>query len=97
MKNNTSLLLVMGVMPLLFGCSSAEERRNAAIDMFQSASGTLTDVKGQVDSMVNMGKSVTEGVGDMVEDAQKRMNQVQSGVNLLLEGKEMIDAGVSGE
>ena len=88
------MFLLMGIMPLLFGCSSVEERRAAAIDMFQSASGALTDVKGQVDSVVNMGKSVTDGVTDMVEDAQKRINQVQSGVHLLLEGKEMIESGV---
>lgn len=94
MKSKASLFLLMGIMPLLFGCSSAEERRAAAIDMFQSASGTLTDVKEQVDSVVNMGKSVTDGVEDMVEDAQKRINQVQSGVDLLLQGKELIESGV---
>ena len=44
-----------------------------------------------------MGKSVTDGVTDMVEDAQKRINQVQSGVNMLLQGKELIESGVTGE
>lgn len=92
---------MFGIVPLLVGCSSAEQRRNAALDMFNgvggSASGTVKEVQGQIDSMLDMGKSVTDGVTDMVKDAQKRINQVQSGVNLLLEGKELIETGVSGE
>lgn len=94
-------MFMLGLTPLFVGCSSAEERRNAAIDLFkgagQTASGTVKDVQGQVDSMLDLGKSVTDGVTDMVEDAQKRINQVQSGVNMLLQGKDLIEAGVSGE
>ncbi len=94
-------LLFLGVTPLLAGCSSAEERRQAAKDLFkgieQTASGTVKGIEGHIDSFMDTGKSVTEGVTEMVEDAQKRINQVQSGVNLLLQGKEMIESGVSGE
>jgi len=60
---------MLGITPVLVACSSAEDRRNAALD----------------------------GVTDMVEDAQKRINQVQSGVNMLLQGKELIESGVTGE
>ena len=94
-------LTLLVVVPFLAGCSSAQERRDAAVDMFkdleQTASGAVNDMQGQVDSLMNMGKSVTDGVTDMVEDAQKRINQVQSGVNMMLQGKDLIEAGVSGE
>lgn len=101
MATRSKTLLLLAMTTLLVGCSSAEERRNAALDMFKgvkdTASGTVKDVQGQVDSMLDIGKSVTDGVTDMVEDAQKRINQVQSGVNLLLQGKDLIESGVSGE
>jgi hypothetical protein len=96
-----NLLLMLGITPVLVACSSAEDRRNAALDMLnisgETASGTVKEVQGSVDSLLNMGKSVTDGVTDMVEDAQKRINQVQSGVNMLLQGKELIESGVKGD
>jgi len=98
---NKRLLLCFLAIPLLTGCSSAEERRNAALDMFkdvgETASGTVNSVQDQVNSVIDLGKSVTEGVTDIVEDAQKRINQVQSGVNLLMQGKELIESGVQGD
>ncbi|PIR53760.1 hypothetical protein COU75_04370 [Candidatus Peregrinibacteria bacterium CG10_big_fil_rev_8_21_14_0_10_42_8] len=99
MKNKLFLCLL--AIPLLTGCSSAEERRNAALGMFkdvgETASGTVNTVQDQVNSVIDLGKSVKEGVTDMVEDAQKRINQVQSGVDLLMQGKELIESGVQGD
>ena len=96
-----NLLLMLGLTPVFVACSSAEDRRSAAIDLFkgagETASGTVKEVQGSVDSLLNMGKSVTDGVTDMVEDAQKRINKVQSGVNMLLQGKELIESGVKGD
>jgi hypothetical protein len=65
------------------------------------AIGTIKDygttASGSINDAIKTGKSVTDGVVEMIEDAKKRIDQVQSGVNLLMQGKELIEEGVSGE
>lgn len=62
-----------------------------------TASGALQEAKGQVDDIMQMGKSVTEGVTEMIEDTKRRIDQVQSGVDLMMQGKDMVEGGVKGE
>lgn len=80
--------IVCSVVFLLIGCDPVQEGTEA----FES----VKDVKGQVGDAIQMGKSMTDGITDMIQDAKKRINQVQSGVDLLMRGKEMIESGVSG-
>jgi hypothetical protein len=86
---------------LLVGCDVASSKTTDTIgtikDFGTTASGAINDATNQFNEALNTGKSMTDGVMDMIEDAKNRINQVQSGVNLLMEGKEMIEGGVKGE
>lgn len=88
----TSIALV-----LLSGCESAESPLGDLGNLGQSASGAIHEATDTVNDFVEMGKTFTDGVTEMVEDAKKRINQVQSGVNLIMEGKDLIETGVSGD
>tara|TARA_Y100000310_G_scaffold283216_1_gene305049 strand:+ start:140 stop:406 length:267 start_codon:yes stop_codon:yes gene_type:complete len=66
-------------------------------DSATTASGAVQDVKDQAGDLMQKGKTLQEGVTEMVDDAKKRINQVQEGVDMMIEGKEMIEGGVKGE
>lgn len=84
----------------LTACDDAEKKGLEAIgtikDYGAQAPAAIEDAKEQVDEAVTTGKSMIESINGMIEDAKKRMNQVQSGVNLMMQGKEMIEEGVQG-
>lgn len=86
---------------MLAGCSSVEERQANVMDLLQqaeqTASGTVNDGMKDLEGIIQQGKTITEGVNDMVDDAKKRMNQVKEGVDMMLDGKEMIEGGIKGE
>ncbi len=85
---------------LLSACASVKERQDNALDLLESAKGTASGaVQGvlqEFDDVLQKGKTVTDGVTDMVDDAKRRIDQVQSGVNMMLDGKEMIEGGMKG-
>ena len=95
-----SLLLVVACVALV-SCEDAKKQGLDAIgtikDFGKTASGTVHDAKHQIDAAVKAGKTATDDVNKMIEDAKRRINQVQSGVDMLMRGKELIEDGVSGE
>ncbi|MDP7477240.1 MAG: hypothetical protein QF442_02215, partial [Candidatus Peribacteraceae bacterium] len=85
----------------LISCSPVEDRQDRANDFLKgigdTASGAVNDAGAQVNDLLNTGKSMTDGITQMINDAKRRFDQVQSGVNLLMQGKDMIEEGVKGE
>lgn len=84
----------------LVGCGMPKEGQQAIDSMKgfgNTASGAYHEAKGQVEGAIEMGKSVTDDMNNMVDDAQRRMQQIQDGMNKMMEGKEMIQQGVQGE
>lgn len=74
----------------LTACEEGDIAVGTIKDYGTTASGAIHDAQYQFNDALSTGKS-------MIEDAKRRMDQVQSGVNLLMQGKEMIETGVSGE
>lgn len=91
-------LLLAPALLLLSACSSVTERQENVLNMLDdaqnTASGTVQDVMGGLSDVLQKGKTITDGVNDIVDDAKKRIDQVQSGVHLMLDGKEMIEGSV---
>jgi|TARA_Y100000310_G_scaffold309094_1_gene352855 hypothetical protein len=81
----------------LTACEEGTQTIGTIKDYGATASGAVHDAKDQFNEAVSAGKSMTDGVMEMIQDAKNRINQVQSGVNMLMEGKELIESGVSGE
>lgn len=81
---------------LLVGCET-KDTIGSIKDFGATASGAMQNAKDQVDGVIEQGKTAVEGVNDIIEDAKNRINQVQSGVDLLMDGKEMIEGGIKGE
>ncbi len=88
--------LLAGFVIVLAGCSSAQERQDNALDLFKKVESTASGAVNQLDDVLQKGKTVTEGVSSMVQDAKRRFGQVESGVNLMMRGKEMIEGGMKG-
>lgn len=82
---------------LLTGCEEADIAVGTMKEFGSTASGVVNTAGEQVHDAIDKGKTMTDGVTEMIEDAKKRMNQIQEGVDMMMEGKEMIDSGVSGE
>lgn len=95
------LVLIAPALILLTACSSVAERQENVLNLLDeaqdTASGTVQEVMGGINDVLQKGKTITDGVTDMVDDAKRRIDQVQSGVNMMLDGKEMIEGGVKGE
>lgn len=91
------LTLCMAAL-LLSACAAAKERQDNALHLLDSAkntaSGAMQEVLTEFDDVLQKGKTVTDGVGEMVDDAKRRIDQVQSGVNMVMDGKEMIQGGL---
>jgi hypothetical protein len=87
-------ILVLACITLT-GCSEGDIAIGTIKDYGATASGAVHDAQDQFNDAVKTGKSMTDGVIEMINDAKKRMNQVQSGMNLLMQGKELIEEGVS--
>ncbi|MDA1292699.1 MAG: hypothetical protein O3A81_02880 [bacterium] len=81
----------------LTACEEGDIAVGTIKDYGSTASGAIHDTGEQINEAIKTGKSMTDGMMEMIEDAKRRMDQVQSGVNLLMQGKEMIETGVSGE
>lgn len=94
-------LTILAAALVLSGCASVEERQKNAANFFgdlsKTAPGTVQEIKGQTDEALKTGKSMMEGVTEMINDAKRRIGQVQSGMNMMMDGKELIESGVSGE
>lgn len=87
---NKRIIIVVVSLIALTGCEEGDIAVGTIKDYGTTASGAIHDAQYQFNDALSTGKS-------MIEDAKKRMDQVQSGVNLLMKGKEMIETGVSGE
>ena len=92
---------LIAVTVVLAGCSSIEERQANSLELLrkaeETASGAVNNAMQDLEGMLQKGKTVTDGVGEMVDDAKRRIDQVQSGVDLMLDGKEMIQGGIKGD
>ncbi len=87
------------LLMFLIGCTSISsdgDPLNPLGSIGSSASGSLSAAVKQIQNVMTLGTSATDGVMHMVEDAKHRFTLVQSGVDLLLRAKVMINSGVSG-
>ena len=91
--NRRYIIIVIACITLT-ACEEGEIAVGTIKDYGSTASGAIHNAGDQIDNAIKTGKSVTDGVVEMIEDAKRRMNQVQSGMNLLMQGKELIETGV---
>lgn len=89
-------ILVLACITLT-ACEEGEIAVGTIKDYGTTASGALHDAGDQINSAIKTGKSMTDEMVEMIKDAKRRINQVQSGVDLMMKGKEMMESGVSGE
>ena len=78
----------------LAACASIKERQGKALDLFKRVESTASGAVTEVEGLIQKGKTVTEGVSSIMDDAKRRFGQVESGVNLMMQGKEMIKGGL---
>lgn len=82
MKN----IMLMGTACLFLSACTGAGPGAVVNDIWSTASGSL----GPVNDLVEFGKQVQGDIETTVDDMQERIEKVQSGVNLLMEGKDMI-------
>ena len=67
-------LFIVALCTGLVGCGTEGLDSIGTIKDFGTvASGSIKEAKGQIDSMMQMGKSMTDGITDSIEDAKKRI------------------------
>jgi len=83
---------------LLVGCVPLKERQVRATawwaQITSTASGALQEVTGQVEGVVDMGKSTIDTVQEGAQDIGRRIDSVREGVEKLQEGKKLIEEGL---
>jgi len=99
-KTNLHRQLIAGVIACMFlsGCTSIKERQQKVMGWFSgfysTASGAVAEVKEEAKELIDTGHSIKDGVKDLLEETNERVQKVQSGVNMLQEGKRLIEEGV---
>ena len=78
----------------LAACASIKDRQDNALDLFKRVESTASGAVTEVEGLIQKGKTVTEGVSSIMDDAKRRFGQVESGVNLMMKGKELIQQGM---
>ena len=100
-----SRMLVSGLfalaLPGFVACTSAEERRQRAVNAFQgareTASGVLLDFQEKVAEMKDLGQDSVKLMEEQMQAAQERVAKVQEGVERIREGQEFIKEGIIGD
>ena len=89
----TRIPLILATL-LLAACSSIRERQDNALQLLKDVELTASGAANQAGDLLQKGKSAAEGVGDMMNDAKRRFDQVEEGVDLMMQGKDMIQEGM---
>ncbi len=80
----------------LIACTSVAKRQEDALKLLKDVKLTASGALDQAADLLQKGKTITEDIGDAVEDTKRRVNQVGEGVDLLLKGTEKIEKGLGG-
>ena len=83
-------LLMTGAAVLLCSCSVKNDPFSWLKDVHSAASGAVITVR----DLINFGKKMDSQVRGTIDDVHHRVNKVQSGVDLLMKGKDLIEGAV---
>lgn len=96
----TRVLCIVGLcLFFVTACQTVEERQKRVLNVIDqatsTASGAVSDVQSQVDAAIGLGTSIHDAIDSVVTDVKDRVDTISSGVDLLLQGTDLIEEGIS--